>query len=510
MADLDSLHDQTSDLDQDPSAIDGDGEDEEVNADSGADAGARKKIKKKIKKKARDAGKGEKSGGDDVSDDATDLKDDEKDEDDDGTGGNQSALSLSKLERIQRVMEYFALQGGSGKEGAPKSLDEAARKTYQFWDTQPVPKFDERITSNEAIEEDKPAEEIRSEPYSLPGGFHWETLDINDPIQLTELYTLLNENYVEDDDNMFRFDYSSEFLKWALQPPGWIKEWHCGVRVTKNSKLIGFISAVPAHIKIYDAEKKLVEINFLCVHKKLRSKRVAPVLIREITRRVNLTGIFQAVFTAGVVLPKPIATCRYWHRSLNPRKLIEVKFSHLSRNMTMQRTLKLYKLPEQPKVAGFRRFTPADVSEAHKLLQRYLKKFDLSPSFTEEEFRHWFIPRPGIVDTYVVENDGEITDFVSYYTLPSTVMHHPVHKTLKAAYSFYNVSSKTPWVDLMQDTLTAAKNKGFDVFNALDLMDNKEFLEKLKFGIGDGTLQYYLYNWRCPTMTPNKVGLVLQ
>lgn len=32
--------------------------------------------------------------------------------------------------------------------------------------------------------------------------------------QLKELYTLLNENYVEDDDNMFRFDYSPNFLKW--------------------------------------------------------------------------------------------------------------------------------------------------------------------------------------------------------------------------------------------------------------------------------------------------------
>lgn len=55
----------------------------------------------------------------------------------------------------------------------------------------------------------------------------------------------------------------------------------------------------------------MVEINFLCVHKKLRSKRVAPVLIREITRRVNLKGIFQAVYTAGVVLPKPVGTCRW-------------------------------------------------------------------------------------------------------------------------------------------------------------------------------------------------------
>ena len=54
----------------------------------------------------------------------------------------------------------------------------------------------------------------------------------------------------------------------------------------------------------------MVEINFLCVHKKLRAKRVAPVLIREITRRVNCEGLFQAVYTAGVVLPKPVATCR--------------------------------------------------------------------------------------------------------------------------------------------------------------------------------------------------------
>ena len=57
-----------------------------------------------------------------------------------------------------------------------------------------------------------------------------------------------------------------------------------------------------------------------------RSKRLAPMLIKEITRRVNLLGVFQAVYTAGVVLPKPIAACRYYHRSLDPKKLIEIGF----------------------------------------------------------------------------------------------------------------------------------------------------------------------------------------
>merc|ERR1712071_270036 len=119
----------------------------------------------------------------------------------------------------------------------------------------------------------------------------------------------------------------------ALKPPGWQKDWHCGVRAEKSGKLLGFISAIPATIRVYNHQQKMVEINFLCVHMK---------------------GIFQAVYTAGVVLPKPVSTCRYWHRSLNPKKLIEVKFSQLARNMTMQRTLKLYRLPEETKTPGFR------------------------------------------------------------------------------------------------------------------------------------------------------------
>lgn len=36
--------------------------------------------------------------------------------------------------------------------------------------------------SNEPIEADKVGDELRLEPYSLPAGFHWDMLDINDPL----------------------------------------------------------------------------------------------------------------------------------------------------------------------------------------------------------------------------------------------------------------------------------------------------------------------------------------
>ena len=82
----------------------------------------------------------------------------------------------------------------------------------------------------------------------------------------------MKENYVEDDDNMFRFDYSIEFLRWALQPPGYFQDWIIGVRIKSNSKLVGFITGIPVVLVMQDEKykTKMTEINFLCVHKKLR------------------------------------------------------------------------------------------------------------------------------------------------------------------------------------------------------------------------------------------------
>lgn len=40
-------------------------------------------------------------------------------------------------------------------------------------------------------------------------------------------------------------------------------------------------------------------------------------------------------------------------------------------------------------------------------------------------------------------------------------------------------------------------------------MDNLEAFKNNLFGIGDGHLQYYVYNWKCPSIEAPNVGLVL-
>jgi len=80
---------------------------------------------------------------------------------------------------------------------------------------------------------------------------------------------------------------------------------------------------------------------------------------------------------------------------------------------------------------------------------------------------------------------------------------------MRAAYSYYNVVTSVEWSKIMYDALILAKKMDFDVFNALDVMENELFLKDLKFKIGDGHLQYYLYNWKCPEMKPPEIALVL-
>lgn len=44
-------------------------------------------------------------------------------------------------------------------------------------------------------------------PCPCPRSYDWCVIDVHDAAELSELYTLLTENYVEDDSAMFRFDY---------------------------------------------------------------------------------------------------------------------------------------------------------------------------------------------------------------------------------------------------------------------------------------------------------------
>lgn len=398
---------------------------------------------------------------------------------------------------------------------------------YKFWKTQPVRSFDEdKVEQEGPIDSEKTVDDVPKEPRKLLDAFEWTQIDIDDKAQLEEFYDLLYNNYIEDDDETFRFQYSPQFLEWALKIPGYRKKWTLGVRAKATNKLVASITAVPQSVRVRDHEPmEIAEVNFLCVHKKLRSKRLAPVLIQEVTRQVNLTGIWQALYTAGIILPSPISTARYYHRPLDWNELYAVGFSSLSPGATPAQMNAKFALPLEPTLKDLRPMTEKDVTQVHELLNGYLSRFDLSPEFvSDEEVSHYFLgtknPLFQVEDdekpiySYVVSEGDKVTDFISFYVIPSTVLGVPGHDKLKVAYGYYYASSVHESVPktgktaenqkalavrlktLQQNALILAKNIGCHVYNALTIQDNPLYLDDLKFAEGTGVLNYYLFNYR--------------
>lgn len=256
--------------------------------------------------------------------------------------------------------------------------------------------------------------------------------------------------------------------------PGWKKEWHVGVRASKSRKLVASICGVPTELRVRGERIKVTEINFLCIHKKLRSKRLTPVLIKEITRRCYVNGIFQAIYTGGVILPTPVSSCRYYHRALDWLKLYEVGFSPLPHGSTKARQITKNHLPSNTSTPGLRAMETKDIDAVYDLLERYMRRFELNQAFTREEIDHWLVykehpEKEQVVWSYVVEDPEthKITDFVSFYNLESTVIDHPKHNAVKAAYLYY-YATETAFTDnskalkdrllvLMNDALICAK-----------------------------------------------------
>jgi glycylpeptide N-tetradecanoyltransferase len=118
--------------------------------------------------------------------------------------GQQAAEAMKKLS-LEDIMTGLAANGKNVKDMA----------SYKFWQTQPVPKFGEKLDEIEEGPFKAPnLDEVPKEPGPLVDGFEWVTMDLTNDEELREVFELLYGHYVEDNEAMFRFNYSGPFLRW--------------------------------------------------------------------------------------------------------------------------------------------------------------------------------------------------------------------------------------------------------------------------------------------------------
>lgn len=390
-----------------------------------------------------------------------------------------------------------------------KDNREEKKKIHPFWDKQPVGLCDKTKFIPGTITSHQKPDEIPDHPADTPSKISWRNISTSDE-QLNLVSSFLNENYVEDRESQFRLQYSAEFLSWFISQGK--TGWSFALQHEEDG-IIGFVSAVSRKVSIINSEKEIAEVNLLCVHKNHRNENLAPLLIQEVTRRINKDNIFVAIYTCGTKLPQePFHTSRYFHKLLNVQRLNDAKFTQFPDTKSAIASCQHKKTPSRVKLLNhmdvLRPMTFEDITIVEKMFSAQ------SPvvlrEIVDREKLEKMMSSGDIVQCYVVERidlvcrTRSIVGFMSTYDLDLLVTES--EQLLKTVYLYYHCGEVLEAVDSL---FTILQKRGKDIVNCLAVAEKVDIIKTSNMNPGSGILHYYMYNFRLPVIGSNDISYIV-
>ncbi|AFP65286.1 N-myristoyltransferase (nucleomorph) [Chroomonas mesostigmatica CCMP1168] len=329
---------------------------------------------------------------------------------------------------------------------------------------------------------------ISIRPFFFPFEVCFSDLDLKNVKRVHLFFRFLEKNYIEDNDCYFRFNYIHEFLTFALMVPGWSSIFNLEMKFVRSKKILGSITSFPKLIIYNNYFIYSAEINFLCFLKKIRNKRCVSSFIGEITRRLNLNGISQAMFTTAICFSKSFLTRRFYHYSINPQKLFNLEFTPI-----------LNFIPNIKLIFGkFEKCVYYDLKTIKWYIstRKHLLKFAIYNYFDVKNFFHFFRTIPGVLYTFPLKkNKKKNLKVISFFSIPEKIIAKTKKKFIFSSYwyfSFFKISLKLSYQKLIENTLKL----GFDLFNIVESFSDKKNLFRWNFKKGTGRLQFHIFNWK--------------
>lgn len=313
-----------------------------------------------------------------------------------------------------------------------------------------------------------------------------------------KFFFFLGKNYIEDDNSFFRLNYPQEFIKLATQTPEWAAFFNLCLKFERNRTLIGFVTSFPCKLSFQNLFFPSSEINFLCLERKVRKKRLVSSLIKEETRRINTMGIIQAIYTTGLSFSESIVVSRYFHFPLNCLELARLGFGN---NFNFNPKIFIKK---------FQGIKPVNLNSKHiyQYARFFYSKFKVYKFFDTKNFFYWFKYIPGVTYKFNSTMSRRDEAILLIYSLPNRILKQGKLKFLFPVYMF-QIYCKNLKKGFLRKILSFSYQMGFDLFNILEGILDKKFLSDLNFTKGTGKLQFHIFNWKYKEIKPKENGLVL-
>lgn len=406
----------------------------------------------------------------------------------------------------------------------PTTLTQAKKHEYKYWKTKPVTSLENPSYISQNIEKNLENRKVyaSNDEIKIPDSMRWEKIDISDKNMMDKISEFLQKHYLIDDTGKFILHYTTEFLQWAIG-----KDNICLAIISKKTNSVcGFVSASFKILTVFEATKKFAVVDFLCAHPIYRSKNIAQILIDEIVRQIVKTGVHQGCFTTDRWIPTPTSSMRFYHRPLNYLKLQKYGFTDLEL-MKPEKNRNPEKIQKQFNLVGTAKCVPMTLDHINQVFQLYniyISKYNIYTKYTLEELTHYLLSSNQIVNSYVyLDSENNVTDFFSYYKLSSAVVN--TEEKINAGYLFLYATTSILESKLMNDIMLVMKNDNIDVLNVTDVMsvsdiiysdklnvdvesDDESFVKSYQHGFlkGSGKIHLNFFNWKCPTVTSDKIS----
>jgi len=384
----------------------------------------------------------------------------------------------------------------------PKTKDEAKLWNYNFWNTQPVTQLDTIATLPKIIDKEFGYDKMNKMYYP----YEWKDFDLNNDIELDSIVKFLNKNYYDQDqDNKnkkikFVPVFTKEYIKLILGNKGQI----LGITTNKNNKIIigGLVCLSVRNMQLFDLTTEVCNVMYMLIHKSLREKQIAELMIKEITRKLTLKGIKVGMFSTYEYIPTPICEISEYQRPINYQKLYDLGFATLENKNELNIAIREYKITATSKGT---KLTVNNVEDAYKKLCEYQDRYNIYELYTLEQFIETFLDNECVSSFVIIEND-EVKDFYSYYKYSLT---NPKNdKLINVAKMFIYSSNEITPLSLFKNAIIDASTENIDVFMCSDIMENNEICydNVNKFTQTSSVAYLNTFNWECPEISPEQVS----
>ena len=271
--------------------------------------------------------------------------------------------------------------------------------------------------------------------------------------------------------------------------------------------MAGLIIGKRKKVTIENTSRDMVDVNFLCLQKRLRTLHLAPYLIGVLTKEtVQILNISLAYYTIGTTINSPcFAKKQMYHRPINIHQLVKGGF---------------FKVPVSEYEKIYNDFptdltpTYVDYKEllSHDLLTKLTNLVGKYSNSTYKIYDEKYLPdilSSSAFHNFIFYEKDTPVDFVSFFKIES--YNHKLAESYKNGYLFI-VALKSQDPSHLKNIFNSIsryclQNNILDVLTLTDIFVNTVY-SKIHFIPGTGLLNYYMFNMDMIPIENNKNGLV--